>query len=198
MTLNDAILAATGGPTVNDGLRAYYNAQGVPYGSLDDMERAFLRIQLPIATGTTNDLWMQYLSGTFGYTGTLNDMQRKYWNSIATIPPLGPNEHNLTVGNGSSAMGYLQGAYGDIDPTAVGAETIEGIYVGSNDTMYIQFVGGVQVGTSVSIDVAGPNGVVTCSWIPATFNYRSIVTPGLFAALSTEVDNIITIEILPA
>ena len=83
-TLNDAILRATGGPTVNDGLRAYYNTQGIPYGALNDMERAFLRVQMPTAEGTTNDLWMQYLTDVLGYTGTLNDMQLQYW--ISVIP----------------------------------------------------------------------------------------------------------------
>jgi len=78
-TLNDAILRTTGGPTVNDGLRHYYNAQGVPYGALPDMERAFLRVQMPTEEGTTNDLWMKYLSGTLGFEGTLNDMLLQYW-----------------------------------------------------------------------------------------------------------------------
>jgi len=62
-TLNDEILRATGGPTVTDGLRNYFNANGIPYGPLPDMERAFLRVQMPIAEGTTQDLWLQYLTG---------------------------------------------------------------------------------------------------------------------------------------
>jgi len=83
-TLNDAILRATGGPTVNDGLRAYYNDQGIPYGPLNDMERTFLRVQMPTAQGTTNDLWMQYTEN-LGYTGTLNEKLWKYWVIAAGI-----------------------------------------------------------------------------------------------------------------
>lgn len=81
-TLNDEILRVTGGPTVNDGLRNYFNAQGVPYGTLPDMERAWLRIQMPTEQGTTNDLWMTYLSDVFGYQGTLNDKLLQYWSGL--------------------------------------------------------------------------------------------------------------------
>ncbi len=88
MTLNDAILAATGGPTVNDGLRAYYfssmgNPPALLGAPLGDLERAFLRTQMPAAEGTTNDLWMQYLVGGGVVTvGTLNDMQRQFWEGL--------------------------------------------------------------------------------------------------------------------
>lgn len=88
MTLNDAILAATGGPTVNDGLRAYYlssigNPPEMQNASLDDLERRFLRQQMPAAQGTTNDLWMQYLGeGGVVTVGTLNDMQRQFWEGL--------------------------------------------------------------------------------------------------------------------
>jgi hypothetical protein len=88
VTLNDAILAATGGPTVNDGLRAYYfSSIGSPpelqNASLGDLERRFLRQQMPAAQGTTNDLWMEYLiGGGVVAVGTLNDMQRQYWEGL--------------------------------------------------------------------------------------------------------------------
>lgn len=194
-TLNDAIRAATGGPTVNDGLRAWYIAGGAVGTTLNDLERSWLSIRTA-NTGTLADMWMAFL-GASGYTGTLNDRLRAYWAAQLAPPPLGPNEHNLTVGNGGSAVGFLDGAYGTINPTTIGAQTIDGVYVASTDVMYIEFVGGVQAGTSTTIEVSGPNGGVTCSWVPASLNYRSIITPGLFAAMSTEVDSIITIEIVP-
>lgn len=86
-TLNDEILRVTGGPTVNDGKRNFfYDLLGSPGGlagaTLDDMERAFLRVQMPAAEGTTNDLWMQYLGDVFGYSGTFNDMQLQYWSGL--------------------------------------------------------------------------------------------------------------------
>lgn len=87
MTLNDAMLAATGGPTVNDGLRAYWS-QVVPNPetlTLDDLQHAWLRIQMPVAPQTTlNDLWMEYLTGVEGLSGTMSDMELQYW--ISVIP----------------------------------------------------------------------------------------------------------------
>ena len=85
MTLNDAILAATGGPTVNDGLMSYYG--GV--GALRDRERAWLLANGGVS-GTNQDLWMQALLGA-GYTGTLNDMQFSFWSGGGVITNLYPN-----------------------------------------------------------------------------------------------------------
>ena len=83
-TLNDEILRATGGPTVNDGLRAWYLANGAVgpvTATLNDLEWQFLRVQMPVGTSTTlNDMWMDYLSN-LGYTGTINDMKFQYWSA---------------------------------------------------------------------------------------------------------------------
>ena len=89
MTLNDAILAATGGPTVNDGLRAYYIAGGATAGTLNDLERQFL-IANGGVSGTNQDMWMALLSGQ-GYTGTLNDMMLQFWIAGGVTSNLYPN-----------------------------------------------------------------------------------------------------------
>lgn len=78
--LNDCILSATGGPTVNDGLLAYYKLNGATSNTLLDAEREFLlaRVGAGVVDGHTNDMWQTYL--TFkGYTGTLTDMLNTFW-----------------------------------------------------------------------------------------------------------------------
>ena len=80
-TLNDAILAATGGPTVNDGLRAWFGATSAE--TLNDAELRWLKSRPGVTTTTINDAWMQYL-GALGYTGTLNDRLLQYWVAAAT------------------------------------------------------------------------------------------------------------------
>jgi len=83
-TLNDAMRAATGGGNVNDGLRAYYLANGATgEGTLNDLERKFL-LSKGAFTGDNNDLWVQY-TDFLGYTGTLNEKQWKYWVIVAGV-----------------------------------------------------------------------------------------------------------------
>lgn len=94
MTLDDAILAATGGPTVTDGLLAWYQANGAVSDCLPDAERQFLRIQMPAAEGTTQDLWMEYLDG-LPFTGSLSDRLLQYWTFQAG--PAGPIPVNTTA-----------------------------------------------------------------------------------------------------
>lgn len=83
-TLNDEILRVTGGPTVNDGLLAYYRAvTGVPGGTLNDQERGYLIVEniltpASAAGFSNNDLWMRLIDPLPG-DGTLNDRQLLYW-----------------------------------------------------------------------------------------------------------------------
>lgn len=78
-TLNDEILRATGGPTVQDGLRAYFSATAQE--TVQDAELRFLQAQVGVTTATTiADAWAQFLSAT---PGTLNDKQLAYWTAQA-------------------------------------------------------------------------------------------------------------------
>ncbi len=77
MSVQDEILRATGGPTVNDGLRTWFGATASE--TLQDAERRWLLAQPGAICGTINDLWMQTLSGT---PGTLNDKVFTYWFNI--------------------------------------------------------------------------------------------------------------------
>ena len=83
-TLNDEILRATGGPTVQDGLTAFYNASGIVLGgAIEDLERKYLLFSIvgtPPAKATNQDLWRIFFAeGAF--VGTYNDQQLQFWTS---------------------------------------------------------------------------------------------------------------------
>jgi hypothetical protein len=80
--LGDEILRATGGPTINDGLFAWYGAEGGVGSSLQDRERSLLTSKGAF-TGTNSDLWYQWLR-SLGHTGSLNDMKLQFWTGQAT------------------------------------------------------------------------------------------------------------------
>mgnify|MGYP003451307331 FL=1 len=104
MTLDDAILAATGGPTVTDGLWAYFFSElGSPPelagASLQDLERAFLRVQMPAEDGSNSDLWFTYLSETEGHEGSLSDMLLAFWSAFSA--GTAPSNDTLPVVTGT-------------------------------------------------------------------------------------------------
>jgi len=83
-TITDEVLRATGGPTVQDGLRAFYIGAGVTGGgAIEDLERKYLILSIvgPIPPRATNqDLWRIFFAeGAFD--GTYNDQQLKFWSS---------------------------------------------------------------------------------------------------------------------
>ncbi|GAG03518.1 unnamed protein product, partial [marine sediment metagenome] len=87
-TLNDAILARTGGPTQSDGLRKFYLDHGAVDGALQDLERQMLLVNGAGPRGTNQDLWGQYLRDN-GYHGSLNDMLLQFWAGVGN--PLDPD-----------------------------------------------------------------------------------------------------------
>ena len=80
-TLNDEILRATGGPTVNDGLLAFFKAGGAAANStLPDAERQWLCAQQglqPSVAATNQDLWRRLLGLTDAQS--LNDGLLIFW-----------------------------------------------------------------------------------------------------------------------
>ena len=85
-SVSDAILLATGGPTINDGLVTFFLANGAvgAKGShIDDLERDFLlagKSPDAIVGDTTSDLWNQFLIKE-GHTGHIDDMKMAYWST---------------------------------------------------------------------------------------------------------------------
>jgi hypothetical protein len=83
--INDDILAVVG-PQLNDGLLAYYRANGATASQLNDAEYQFLIAQ-GAAPAHVNDMWVEYLTG-LGYTGTLDDMRKAFWKDGGATPPV--------------------------------------------------------------------------------------------------------------
>lgn len=98
MQINDLILTATGGPTLNEGLSAWFGR--TPEESLQDAEYRFITT-VTGSTGDVQDLWFEYLRG-LGYTGALSDMFYQYWSSGGTITV--PNLVGLTLAAATDAI----------------------------------------------------------------------------------------------
>jgi hypothetical protein len=78
-SLNDEILRATGGPTVNEGLYSWFN--GAPPETLNDAMLRSLREVSSLPDGSLEDCWMEYLRILGFTTGSLNDRLLQYWRS---------------------------------------------------------------------------------------------------------------------
>ncbi len=77
--INDDILSATGGPTVNEGLLSYYQTNGATSDDLQDAELEFLEaLVVPVTAGSLQDMWMEFL-GVQGFTGALDDRRAAFW-----------------------------------------------------------------------------------------------------------------------
>lgn len=75
-TLNDEIVRATGGPTVNDGLATHFSKTATE--SIQDAEARFLFAQAAVTVkGNLTDMWYQFLRASF--TGSVGDMKLQYW-----------------------------------------------------------------------------------------------------------------------
>jgi hypothetical protein len=86
MALMDAILATTGGSTVNGGLRSFYLSNGATSGTVGDLERQFL-IARGVSGGDIGDLWLKFLTGLGSPydSGTLNDRITLWWTNGAPL-----------------------------------------------------------------------------------------------------------------
>ena len=81
VNINDAILKATAGPTLNEGLLAWYRGNGATSYDIQDAENEFLTARSAPA-GQIADRWFAYL-GTLTYTGSLDDRRYQYWTARA-------------------------------------------------------------------------------------------------------------------
>lgn len=85
-SMMDAILGTTGGPTINDGLLAFYLANGATSGNLADAEREFL-VARGVSTSHRADMWYEFLTGivSLTLTGNVNDMKLEWWSNGAPL-----------------------------------------------------------------------------------------------------------------
>lgn len=150
--LNDCILAATGGPTVPDGLLAYYRANGATSANRVDAEGEFLAAQ-GFGTGDLGDRWYAYL-GSLGYTGSLNDRLLAFWcGATPPTPPGGSEQFQFDIETGpESEYGYATinagGPYGTLTPGSFLGYTVHRI-LANNDTKLVVLalgaMGNVQI-----------------------------------------------------
>lgn len=130
--LNDAILAATGGPTINDGLATWYGKTDDE--AINDAEYRWL-IEQGAAPATINDMWID----AFG-PGQINDVKLAYWTGLA-LQVLVPNVVGLSL----------------VDATAAieGAGLVLGSVTGTTDPVVSQDpVSGSLVDPGTLVDVA--------------------------------------------
>lgn len=144
LTLNEAILAVTGGPSVNEGLFAYY---GGTKTTLQDREHDWLLTKTG-DRGPNNEMWFAYLD-SLGYPGDLNDKQTRFWNDggeAGTPTIIFKNFITTWAQFSPTAVGYrFSPLAGTILPdNAFAGGSIQQIACLDDDTCYVQPVGNVQ------------------------------------------------------
>jgi hypothetical protein len=138
MTLGEAILAVTGGPTINEGLYSYFGGTGK---TVQDRERAWLE-GLTAVRGPVNDMWHDYLYNVRGYSGSRNDMELRFWrDGGAAAPPSVITKGYTAVWAqfAASAVGYrLSPLAGSMSPDNLFAGgTIAQLAVRDDDILYL-------------------------------------------------------------
>jgi len=102
MQVNDCILEATGGPTINDGLATFFGMTATE--NINDAEYRWLGEQGATAS-QLNDRWFELLFSA-GLHGSLNDMKHYFWcvwGGVIPAPPANVVTHlgvPLTHGGG--------------------------------------------------------------------------------------------------
>lgn len=80
MTIADEILRVTGEPDKASGLAFFFSKTATE--SLQDAEKRWLFEQIEVTVdGQINDMWYEYLVGTFG-PGSVQDMKLAFWTSL--------------------------------------------------------------------------------------------------------------------
>ena len=121
-TLQGLILEATGGPTVNEGLLAWFQSHGAAgITNYNEAERKFLQIataEPASTTKTNNEMWAILLiaGGYASVPFSRNDAELAYWANQSGGPPIS-FAYDLTVDTQSSNYGYALGQFGALDPT---------------------------------------------------------------------------------
>ena len=109
-TLNDAILAATGGPTINDGLATHFGKTASE--SLQDAEYRFL-VEGGAASGQLNDMWLTVLNEN-GFEGSINDAKLAFWKAGGNLIIPANEFVNSAWSGGSGSVGGADW----VDPTS--------------------------------------------------------------------------------
>ena len=149
MHINDAILQATGGATINEGLASWFSKTADE--SLQDAEARWLFSHPRVTELTTlNDMWYQFLSGT----GHIDDLKLQYWTAaiggflapvfIGTISDVVATQ-NVLITPIETAQHFIGGAVvtysADQLPSGLNIDGVTGIITGTplvvNDTAVV-------------------------------------------------------------
>jgi hypothetical protein len=144
-TLNDLILSVTGGPSVNEGLFAYFGGTAT---TLQDRERAWLEGKTAVR-GPIEDMWFDYLYNVRGYSGDRNDMEYRFWKDGGAVAPPTVLTKDFTAVWGQisiSSVGYrLSPLVGSMVPdNTFAGGSIAQLAARDDDLVYVQPVGNVQ------------------------------------------------------
>lgn len=169
MALNDEILRATGGPTINDGLRSWFGA--LPGGNLNDAERLWLLNAIiavnfaagapDIAVGWTNNGNGTYTSqpgvgNTLEWVGVLPEIGEPYSCNIVVTGMVAAGIVDLSL---SGAVGTIRSANGDY--TQILVPTGTDIIVNKD----VLFDGTVAIDVSFQSFAAFDSGTINDLWM---------------------------------
>jgi hypothetical protein len=191
-TLNDLILSVTGGPSVNEGLFAYYGGTGT---TLQDRERAWLE-GLTAVRGPIEDMWFDYLYNVRGYSGDRNDMELRFWADGGSVAPPSVLTKNFTAVWAQfsvSSVGYrLNPLAGSIVPDNLFAGgSIAQLAARDDDLAYVQPVGNVQFPDILpgfiwlTLDAETGGQAVAMEW-DGIDRYVALI-PGVYAAMQSNI-----------
>lgn len=80
--INVAIVNVGTANQTQDKLLRFYQANGATAGDIKGAERQFLLARVgPPSDRNLDDMWEQYLRVTKGFTGSVDDMKARYWES---------------------------------------------------------------------------------------------------------------------
>jgi hypothetical protein len=153
--INDNILAATGGPTVNDGLVDWY---GQLNGSINDAENLWLKQRpYPITSAHSNDMWYQFLRAD-GYTGALSDMLAQYWAAPSRVIANFTGSQYGTLDTAITFTGdfEVEAPVAIPDETASAFQVIAGHTISSNGFMSAMNTGQIRFSIASTVSTFSP------------------------------------------
>lgn len=107
-------------------------------------------------------------------------------------PPVG--SHQLTVGEGSG-RGYFAGVLGDLQPPDALGITVENLQANAAGTVFLGFVGGVQVEDKNTVYVKVTGAPIALVWNADFGDYRASGRTDIWTKLGENIGQTIPVDI---